>query len=157
MLLLTCLSAYSCIINHCRHVETMAITRCINHRLFLDFWSQNSLQKGFYSLAVNVFGLWKPTSNHTFYSQSWFMVQKFPNFLQNFSAWGQQNPWRKAWTEQGHRPGHPSCHPPTGVTWSRRVIWYQPPLVAIPWWRQRDSAENSGTFSTINTINWLCE
>ncbi len=27
-----------------------------------------------------------------------------------------QNLPREAWTEQGHRPGHPSCHPPTGVT-----------------------------------------
>ncbi len=40
-----------------------------------------------------------------------------------------------------------------GVTWSRRVMWNQRPLVATPWRRQRDSAENSGTFST---IIWLC-
>ncbi len=30
-------------------------------------------------LGVNVFGLWKHISNHTFCSQSQFMVEKFPN------------------------------------------------------------------------------
>ncbi len=48
---------------------------------------------------------------------------------------------------------HPSCHPSTGVTWSRRVMWHQRPLVTIPWRRQRYSAKNPGTFST---IIWLC-
>ena len=61
---------------------------------------------------------------------------------------------KEARTEQGHRPGHPSCHPPMGVTWSKRVMWHQRPLVAIPWQRQRDSAKNSGLFSTI--ILTLC-
>ncbi len=64
-----------------------------------------------------------------------------------------QNTLREAWTEQGHRPGHPSCHPPTGVTWSRRVMWHQRPLVTIPWRSQRESAENSGTFFQ---YYWLC-
>ncbi len=67
---------------------------------------------------------------------------------------GHQNTPREAWTEQGHQPGHPSCHPPTGVTWSRRVMWHQRPLVTITWRRQRDSAENSGTFS--NTTDSVC-
>ncbi len=37
-------------------------------------------------------------------------------------------------------------HNPDMITWSRRVMWHQRPLVAMPWRRQRDSAENSGTF-----------
>ncbi len=74
--------------------------------------------------------------------------------VQEENQGGHQNTPREAWTEQGHQPGHPSCHPLTGVTWSRRVMWHQLPLLTIPWRRQRDSAENSGTFSTI--ILTLC-
>ncbi len=36
---------------------------------------------------------------------------------------------------------------------SLQLVYHQRPLVTIPWRRQRDSAKNSGTFST---IIWLC-
>ncbi len=81
--------------------------------------------------GVNVFGLWK----HNFWR----------NILHTESLFSKGG--------RGHRPEHPSCHPPTGVTWSRRVMWHQQPLVTIPWRRQRDSAENSGTFFQ---HYWLC-
>ncbi len=61
--------------------------------------------------------------------------KKFPNFQQNLSAF-----------VRGWQLVAVGGHPPTGVTWSRRVMWHQRQLVAIPWWRQRHSAENSGTF-----------
>ncbi len=57
--------------------------------------------------------------------------------VQEENQGGHQNPLKEAWTEQRRQPGHSSCYPPT-----RRVMWHQRPLVAIPWWRQRDSAEN---------------
>ncbi len=40
-----------------------------------------------------------------------------------------------------------NCH-----NWSRRVMWHQRPLVAIPWRRQRDSAKNSALSRTCKQI-----
>ncbi len=37
-------------------------------------------------LGVHVFGLWKHNSDETFCTQSQIMVEKFPKFRQNLSA-----------------------------------------------------------------------
>ncbi len=53
------------------------------------------------------------------------------------TKWGLDWTGTPAWTSQLS-----SSNP----TWSRRVMWHQQPLVAIPWRRQRDSTENFRTF-----------
>ncbi len=55
----------------------------------------------------------------------------------------------------GGESRRPSESTKEGLDWTGTPAWTsQLPLVAIPWRRQRDSAENSGTFSTI--ILTLC-
>ncbi len=69
-------------------------------------------------------------SDETFCTQSQIMVEKVPEFS-----------------------AESLCLRQGTVTWSRRVMWHQRPLVTIPWRRQRDSAKNLGTFSI---LIWLC-
>ncbi len=70
------------------------------------------------------------------------MVEKVPDFRATSAAWKRPRYWTRKtrcpegesrrpleytkgdldWT--GNRPGHPSCHPPTGITWSFWIMWH---------------------------------